>query len=82
MAKRKEVRCFLNDDDNYGEPTSNGKLTFCRRDKPTSNVELTFCRQGVEVSGYYDNMVGIGNTKLIPWDEIDRYRAEVNKKGG
>ena len=45
----------------------------------SSDVELTFTRKGIEVRGWYDSCVGIGNGVLIPWADVDTYRAQVMK---
>lgn len=45
-----------------------------------SDVELTFTRKGIEVFGFYDSVVGIGDTILIPWPEIDAMRQKVMGK--
>ena len=59
---RREIRWRLNGSLNVG------------KDYVRSDVELTFTRVGVEVSGYYDTYVGIGNTATLTWDLLDQYR--------
>lgn len=45
----------------------------------TSDIILTITRKGIEVSGYYDTYVGLGDTVLITWDKIDKMREDVAK---
>ena len=52
----------------------------------SGDVEITFTRNGLEVKVgmpgrvVYDGFAGIGPTTLIPWDEIDRVRADLARK--
>ena len=41
-----------------------------------SGVELVLTRQGIELSGWYDSMVGIEG-RFITWEEFDKARADV-----
>ncbi len=45
----------------------------------SSDIELTFTRKGLEVCGYYDSIVSLGETVLIPWAEVDAMRQQVAK---
>ena len=58
MARRREIRWSLNAGKQYVR----------------SDIELTFTRVGMEVSGYYDTYVGIGDTRTLTWDLLDQYR--------
>jgi len=42
-------------------------------------VSLTLTRAGIEVSGYYDSIVGISGFS-ISWSELDELRAQVLEK--
>lgn len=46
----------------------------------SSGTRLAFTRKGVEVFGWFDHMCGTGDTWLVPWDEIDRIRKELEPK--
>lgn len=64
MAKRREV-LFETPDYESG---------FSR----SARVQMAVTRWGVEVTAYYDSMVGIEGFSLT-WDELERARAEVNR---
>lgn len=42
-----------------------------------SGIEVVLTRKGVEITGWYDSMVGLPSGSLT-WAEFDRLRAEVH----
>lgn len=39
-----------------------------------SGIDLTFSKHGVDISGFYDSMVGLEGG-FIPWDELETIKA-------
>lgn len=44
---------------------------------PPHDIELIFTKNGISVTGYYDNIVGMGNEILIPWTEIEQHKKDL-----
>lgn len=52
-------------------------------DGDSCGLRVTLTRKGIEVDGWYDHYVGIYPAdNLIPWEEVNRIREEIFKKGG
>jgi hypothetical protein len=49
---------------------------------PSSGTRLTFTRRGVEVFGWYDHFVGVGEVWALSWDELDEIRRELRVPAG
>lgn len=51
---------------------------------PDSNaatgIQIRYTRKGLEVFGWFDHVCGVGDTWVIPWDEVERRRIEIDGK--
>lgn len=67
--RRKEKRIIVNEPDEGQDP-----------EKCSTGIDLTFTRKGLEVSGWFDNCVGMPRG-FLSWKEMDKIREELSQKG-
>ena len=48
---------------------------------PAGGVRLTVTREGIEVFGWYEGGVGVDDTLVVPWDEVEKARCQVFASG-
>ena len=70
MGKRREITWYLSSDPDQSYPTPSDRAA-------RADIQLIFTRQGIEVSGWYDTFVGLGDVVHLPWAQIDAWRELV-----